>query len=75
MDPGPYNPDWLHGKDKNLDRMTEYDMSFAKQLLPDMEIERLFSDATNEKRWNREEGNETRTQKVQDGSELEVEGS
>ena len=60
MDLGPYDPKQLHGKEKDGNKMTEYDMLQIRQLLPDAEIERLFLDATTEKRQGRENGTEKR---------------
>ena len=44
--------------------MTEYDMLWVKQLLPDRDIEFLFYDATTEKRLSRELGTEKKRKKI-----------
>ena len=54
MDIGPYNPDQLGGPEKNDMMMSEYDMLFVKQLLPDEDILQLFLEGTNQKRRLRE---------------------
>ena len=74
MDPGPYDTRWLHGPNKDLNKLTEYDMSFAKMLLPDSDILQLFADATEAKRIFREVGEENRKTVNAAGEEEELEG-
>ena len=74
MDLGPYDQKWLHGKEKNLDKLSEYDMKFIKQLLPDLEVMNLFAEPTTAKRKAREEGREKRKVKNDDGTVVEIDG-
>ena len=73
--PGKYNPKWLHGKDRDPMKMCNYDMRFIFQLLPDAEVDRLFSAATEEKIHARQRGSELRKIRRQDGSTEEIDGS
>ena len=56
-------------------KMCNYDMRFIFQLLPDAEVDRLFSAATEEKIHARQRGSELRKIRRQDGSTEEIDGS
>ena len=42
MNLGSYNVEWLHGKTKDKDKMSEYDMQQVKQLLPNSDTTQQF---------------------------------
>ena len=74
MNLGSYNVQWLHGKTKDVEKMSEYDMQQVKELLPDNDITQLFYQGTTEKRLGRERGTEKVKRRNDEGVLGEVDG-